>query len=84
LTGSWGSVAANLVSAGRVRIGGWAGDPSAAIRVGSSGSIAVFKLRVTCSGCNDGTASQVCMSNLTDDIASMNMGSGCTTFTFKK
>lgn len=84
LTGSWLAVTGNLLSAGKVKIGGLVGDPSAAIRVGSSGSIATFRLQVTCSGCNDGAQSQVCMSNPTDDIASMNMGSGCTTFTFKK
>jgi len=84
LTGNWAQVTGNVVSAGRVRIGAWAGDPSFAVRVGSSGSIALLKLRVTCSGCSDGRQSQVCMSNFTDDIVGMRTAPGCTTFTFKK
>lgn len=84
LTGNWASITGNLVSTGRVRIGGFAGDPSNAVSIGSSGSIVVLKLRVTCSGCNDGKQSQVCMSNFTDDIVGMTPAPGCATFTYKK
>ncbi len=84
LTGSWAQVTGNLVSAGRVRIGAWAGDPSFAVRVGSSGSIALLRLRVTCTGCSDGRQSQACMTSFTDDIVGMIAAPGCTTFIFRK
>jgi hypothetical protein len=84
LTGGWAQVTGNLVSAGRVRIGAWAGDPSYAVSVGSSGGITLLKLRVTCTSCSDGRQSQTCMSNFTDDIVGMTPVPSCTTFTFRK
>lgn len=84
LTGNWAQVTGNLVSVGKVRIGAWAGDPAVAVRVGSSGSIALLRLRVTCSGCSDGKQSQTCMSSFTDDIVGMRPAPGCTTFTYRK
>ena len=84
LTGNWGTVIGTVVSPGRVRIGGYVGDPSFAIPVGSSGSIVILKLKVTCSACNDGKQSQVCIENFTDDIVGMKLAPGCTTFTYRK
>jgi hypothetical protein len=82
LTGSWGAVDFNLVSPGRLRIGGWGGALS--IPVGSSGTLAVVKLRVTCTACSDGQQSQICIGNFTDDIVAMNPAPGCATFTYRK
>jgi hypothetical protein len=84
LTGSWGTVAGTVVSAGKVRIGGYVGDPSFAIPVGSSGSIVVLKLKVTCSACSDGKQSQICMGSFTDDIVGMTPAPACAVFTYRK
>ena len=72
------------VAPGRARIGWFVGDPSNAIPIGSSGSIAVLRLRVTCSGCSDGQQSQICIGNFTDDIVGMTPSPGCTTFTYRQ
>jgi hypothetical protein len=69
LTGSWAQLSFSQTSSG-VRIGGFAGDPSQAIPVGSSGTIVIVQL--TGQG-------QVCMTNLTDDISGMIVSPGCTT-----
>jgi len=82
LTGGWGTVDFNLVSPGRLRIGGWGGALS--IPVGSSGTLAVVKLKVTCTSCNDGQQSQICIVNFTDDIMGMKAAPACTAFTYRK
>lgn len=81
LTGSWAFVTGSETASG-ARIGGFAGDPSLAIPAGSSGTIAVLRLQVTCSGCANGQQSQLCMSNFTDDIVGMTPAPACVTFTF--
>ena len=81
LTSSWGSnFGGFLYSSGLVRIGGYNGN----IPVGSSGTLAILKLRVTCSSCSNGKQTQVCIRNFTDDIVGMTPAPGCTTFTFRK
>ena len=80
LTGSWALVDGNVVSPGRVRIGGFGGTN--AIPIGSTGSIVKITLRVNCASCVGGESSQVCIGNLTDDIAIMILKGSCTNFTF--
>jgi hypothetical protein len=82
LTGSWGAVDFNVVSPGRLRIGGWGGALS--IPVGSSQTLAIVKLKVTCTACSDGKQSQICIGSFTDDIVTMKPPPGCATFTFRK
>lgn len=79
LTGAWGAIDGNLVSAGRVRVGGWGG--AAAIPIGSTGSIVKIILRVNCAACTGGEVSQVCIGNFTDDITSMILTRSCENFT---
>jgi len=83
LTGSWGTVTGSQIASG-ARIGGYVGDPQLAIPVGSSGTLAVLRLRVTCTSCADGKQSQLCMGSFTDDIIGMTMSPGCATFTYRK
>lgn len=80
LTGTWGAVDGNVVSPGRVRIGGW-GGPNA-IPIGSTGSIVKITLRVNCVSCTGGESSQICMGDFTDDIVSMILTRACQTFTY--
>jgi hypothetical protein len=83
LTSTWGAgFAGFLRSPGLVKIGGYGGTVS--IPVGSSGTLAVLKLRVTCGTCIDGKQSQVCIGSFTDDIVGMTMAPGCATFTYRK
>jgi len=83
LTGSWGTVTGSQIASG-ARIGGYVGDPQLAIPVGSSGTLAVLRLRVTCTSCADGKQSQLCMGSFTDDIIGMTMSPGCATFTYRE
>ena len=83
LTGSWAFVTGSETGTG-VRIGGFAGDPNLAVPVGSSGTIAVLRLQVTCAACADGRQSQLCMSSFTDDIRGMTPAPGCATFTYRQ
>jgi hypothetical protein len=78
LTGGWGSVDGNLVSAGIVRVGGWGG--ANAIPIGKTGSIVRITLRVNCSGCS-GQQPTTCITNFTDDIVSMVKKGLCKQFT---
>jgi hypothetical protein len=83
LTSSWGAgFAGSLKSPGLVRIGGYGGTLS--IPSGSTGTLAVLKLRVTCGSCSDGNQSQVCIGNFTDDISSMTTAPACATFTYRE
>jgi hypothetical protein len=84
LTGSWGTVTGSVVSAGKARIGGYVGDPSLAIPVGSSGSIVILRLKVTCGACSDGKQSQICIGSFTDDIVGMTTAPACTVFTYRQ
>ncbi|MBN2409763.1 MAG: hypothetical protein JXE07_08500 [Candidatus Aminicenantes bacterium] len=85
LTGSWPFVSGSETGSG-VRIGGFAGDPNLAIPVGSTGTIAILRLNVTCAACANGQQSQICMvgSSFTDDIIGMILAPGCATFTLVK
>jgi len=83
LTGSWAGVTGSQTGSG-ARIGGFAGDPQLAVPVGSSGTIAILRLEVTCTSCADGKQSQLCMVSLTDDIVGMTLAPGCATFTYRK
>jgi hypothetical protein len=85
LTGSWGFVTGSETGTG-ARIGGFVGDPNLAIPAGSTGTIAILRLQVTCAACVDGQQSQICMvgSSFTDDIIGMILAPGCATFTYLK
>ncbi len=83
VTGSWAFVTGSETATG-TRIGGFAGDPSLAVPVGSSGTIAVLRLAVTCTSCANGQQSQLCISGFTDDIIGMIPAPGCATFTFRR
>jgi hypothetical protein len=80
LTGSWGAVDGNVVSPGRVRIGGWGG--ANAIPIGSTGSIVKITLRVNCGSCTGGESSQICIGDFTDDIVSMQLVGACLNFVY--
>jgi hypothetical protein len=82
-TGDWISVDGNEVSSGTVRIGGFAGS-AAPILKGSVGSIVKVTLKVTCSGCDDGKKSQICIQYYTDDIAGMTPKPSCATFIYNR
>jgi hypothetical protein len=83
LTGSWAAVAGNEVSAGVVRTGGFAGA-APAIPIGSEGTIAVIRLRVTGDSYPNGQQSQLEATNYTDHIAGMKPDPARTTFTLQK
>jgi hypothetical protein len=80
LTGNWGAVSGNETSSGTITIGGvpFSGTP---ISIGSSGSIAVVKFRVTGSSYNNGDTSQVTINNLVD-ISGMTVSPSSVTFTY--
>ena len=80
LTGNWALVDGNVVSPGRVRIGGFGGTN--AIPIGSTGSIVKITLRVNCGSCAGGESSQSCIGDFTDDIVSMILTRSCENFTF--
>jgi hypothetical protein len=81
LTGDWATVDGNNAS-GTITIGGFAGSGTP-IPAGSSGTIAIVKLRVTCSSCSDGQQSTIQINTYTDDIAGMTPEPASTTFTYK-
>jgi len=81
LTNNWGLLNGNEYSPGIIRIGGaaFSGTP---IAIGSSGSIAVVTLKVTCSSCITGDASQITIDGFTDDISLMTVSPSSGTFTY--
>ena len=84
LTGDWAMVDGNLSGASTVKIGGFAGSASA-IPVGSSGSIAVVKLKVNNSGgYSNGHQSQITIQSYTDDISGMHTDPYTITFTYQQ
>ena len=83
LTGSWAAVNGNEISAGVVRCGGFAGSASP-ISIGSQGTIAVIKLRVTGDSYPNGQQSQLEITNYADHIAGMSPNPAKTTFTLQK
>ena len=52
------------------------------ISIGSSGTIAIVKLKVTCSSCSNGNTSQITINNLSDDISGMTASPSSVTFTY--
>jgi len=82
ITATW-VVDGELTSPGIVKVGGYAGGTSP-IPVGSSGSIAVIRLKVIYSGDPDGLKSQIAMTNLVDDVVGMIQNPSSVTFTYKK
>jgi hypothetical protein len=79
LTGGW-PVDGNVVSPGRVRIGGYGG--ANAIPIGSTGSIVKVTLRVNCATCTGGESSQVCIGDFWDDIVGMRLTRACQNFNY--
>ncbi len=73
----------NEISSGTVRVGGYAGYADY-VSKGSAGSIVKITLKVSCSACNDGQQSQICIQNYKDDIVGMISAPSCVTFTYKK
>lgn len=82
-TGDWALVDGYEVSSGTIRIGGYAGNADSIPR-GTVGSIVQVSLSVTCSGCNNGQQSQICIQNYTDDIGGMISTTSCVTFTYNQ
>ncbi len=80
LTGSWGAVDGNVISPGRVRVGGWGG--ANAIPIGSTGSIVKVTLSVNCGSCTGGESSQICIGDFTDDIVGIRLTHACENFTY--
>ena len=80
LTVSWGYMGGNDTG-GTIIIGGarLAANP---ISIGSSGTIAIVKLKVTCSSCSNGNTSQITINNLSDDISGMTASPSSVTFTY--
>jgi len=83
LTSGWSTVDGFQISPGNVRVGGFAGGASA-IPAGSTGAIVAVRLKVLCSGCANGQQSNICITNYTDDIASMTPKPSCSTFIFTR
>jgi hypothetical protein len=83
LTGGWAAVSGNEISAGVIRCGGFAGA-APPIPIGSEGTIAVIKLRVTGDSYPNGQQSQLEATNYTDQIVGMTPDPARTTFTLQK
>jgi len=81
LTEEWYAVDGNEISPGNVISGGFLGS-SDPIPIGSIGSLEIFNLMVTCSGCFDGQQTQVCIDNYVDDLSGITPEPACTTFTY--
>jgi len=69
LTSDWGTVDGNEISAGRVRIGGYAGSASS-IQPTENGLLVVIKLKVTCQypSCQDGQQSIMTIESYSDEL----------------
>jgi len=83
LTGDWAAVDGNKIQAGTVKVEGFAGSGST-ISAGSSGTIAIVKLKVICTSCSNGQQSQLSINNYTDDISGMSPEPATTKFTYTK
>jgi len=82
LTGNWAAVDGNEISSGTLKIGGFAGSASP-ISKGSTGSIAIVKLKVI-STASSNKQTQICIKNYIDHISGMSPSTTCTTFTYQK
>jgi len=83
LNTTWAAVDGNEIESGKVRIGGFTGSGTA-VPVNSDGSIAKIKFKVKGSSLSDGTQSQLCVKNYTDDIDGIQPEPTCIQFTYKK
>jgi len=83
LTGSWAAVAGNETTSGTLKIGGFLGAGTS-IPTGSSGTIAIVKLKVTGSSYSNGQQCQVSIKSYTDDISGMSPEPASATFTLQK
>jgi len=83
LTGSWAAVAGNETTSGTLKIGGFLGAGTS-IPTGSSGTIAIVKLKVTGSTYPNGQQCQVSIKSYTDNIAGMSPEPASATFTLQK
>jgi archaellum component FlaG (FlaF/FlaG flagellin family) len=83
LTGDWALVDGNIISPGKVTVGGFSGSGST-IPIGSVGTIAVVTLRVTGTGYSDGHISQITIKSYADDISGMRPDPATTSFTYQQ
>jgi len=83
LTGDWAAVDGKETQAGIVKVGGFAGSGST-IATGSSGTIAIVKLKVICTSCSNGQQTQLSINNYADDISTMTPEPATTKFTYTK
>lgn len=81
LTSDWSYIDGNEVSSGVLRIGGFAG--TAVISTGSTGIIAVVKLKVISTASSD-SQTKISIQSFIDDIAGMSPEPASTSFTYKK
>jgi|GEM_PF-1889813 len=84
LTEEWYVVDGNEISPGNVRSGGFAGPADPPIKKRSVGSIEVFNLMVTCSGCMNGQQVQICIDNYVDGLSGIPPEPACTIFTYRE
>ncbi|UCE40739.1 MAG: hypothetical protein JSV17_15020 [Candidatus Aminicenantes bacterium] len=82
LTRSWAAVDGNEVSAGTIKIGGFAGSANP-IPKSSTGTIVIVKLKVK-STASSNQQTKVRIQNYIDDIQGMTPSSASTTFTYLK
>jgi hypothetical protein len=80
LTSGWITVDGNETSSGVVTVGGF---NTAAIPAGSSGTIAVVRLKVACGSCGNGTTSDIQIRAYSDDILAMTPNPNSATFTYQ-
>jgi hypothetical protein len=83
LTSSWAAVDGNEIESGKVRIGGFTGSGSP-LPVNSDGSFVKIKFKVTGGNSNDGTQSQLCAKDYSDDISGLIPEPACAQFTYRK
>lgn len=81
LSSSWAYIDGNEISSGKVKVGGFGG--TAAISKGSSGTIAVVKLKVTSAASSD-SQTQIAIQSYIDGIAGMRPEPASVKFTYKK
>ncbi len=82
LTADWGTVDADEVSPGQVRIGGFAGSGTL-IEPSDDGSVVIVKLKVACQcpACSDGQQSTITIDAYTDELSAYDPEPATATFT---
>jgi len=83
LTGNWAAVDGNESNPGKLIIGGFMGS-GIPVPAGSSGSLAIIKIKVIYDGNDDGFSRQFSLKNYIDDIVGMKPEPSSTAFTFRK